>query len=568
MKRFVFLFLGLALAASAFAGGARAGSGATGKTSRAGAKGSLPLATNKPTLTMFNGGAYADNLTSLDYKDNIFTKKIVDETGINLVITSTSVADVNERLNIMLNTGDYPDIVTWYNGNPIDMDYYAQQGIFIPLDAYDPMSFPNIKKAFELYPEAKAKVTGSDGKLYGLPTVDFCLHCTYQYGRVWYYMPWIRDYNRKVPETTEELTEFLRWVKNSDPNKNGRRDEVGIAFMKDDLYNFVAYIAKAYMPFVYTGIYFGLSLDNSKNIVEQYRDNDFRSALAYIAGLYKEGLIVPDSFSMQTEQLQVIARSQDSVAAMLGAPWYNGLVPQLGDKYMEYFNLPPLKTASGQRYASNGDPWSNVYSKFFITNKCKDPELAIALYDYFLRDDVQKSAYGPKDVFWVDPDPGAVGYDGKPAYWKWIGIFGLEPLNSHWSNSSPHVWEAKMKSGIQMDDVDIAIKYMATGDKSLQARVQSNTSYGEFMWYNISNESSKYAMPNSVFIPPLIMNTADTSRAADINAVLDPFKKQVFVEFITGVRDINNNAHWNAYLSELDRLGSKEMVQILQKYIK
>jgi len=64
------------------------------------------------------------------------------------------------------------------------------------------------------------------------------------------------------------------------------------------------------------------------------------------------------------------------------------------------------------------------------------------------------------------------------------------------------------------------------------------------------------------------MNTTDSSRYGDINEVLDPFKRQVFVEFITGVRDINNNAHWSAYLSELDRLGSRELIQILQKYIK
>jgi hypothetical protein len=40
------------------------------------------------------------------------------------------------------------------------------------------------------------------------------------------------------------------------------------------------------------------------------------------------------------------------------------------------------------------------------------------------------------------------------------------------------------------------------------------------------------------------------------------------VEFVTGVRDINNNAHWNSYLAELDRMSSPEMVQILQKYVK
>jgi hypothetical protein len=88
------------------------------------------------------------------------------------------------------------------------------------------------------------------------------------------------------------------------------------------------------------------------------------------------------------------------------------------------------------------------------------------------------------------------------------------------------------------------------------------------MWYNISMEASKYAISNSVFIPPVLMNEADKTRYADINAVLDPFKKQAFVEFITGTRDINNSAHWNAYLAELDRLVSKEMVQILQKYMK
>jgi putative aldouronate transport system substrate-binding protein len=567
MKRIAFLFLGLALAVSAFAGGAGAGSGASGGTSRVGEKGSLPLATNKPTLTMFMPGAYTNTLTSLEYKDNAFTKKIVDETGINLIVTSTTAGDASERLSIMLNTGDYPDII-FSHYTAVDMDYYAKQGVFIPLDSLDPMSYPLIKRAFDLYPEVKDKITGSDGKIYGMPYVDVCLHCTYAYGRVWYYMPWIRDNNRKVPETTAELTEFLRWAKNSDPNKNGRRDEVGIAFMKDDLYNFVAYIAKAYMPFVYTGDYFGLGLDSGKRVVEQYRDNNFRSALAYLTDLYKEGLIMSDAFSMTTEQLQVVARAADSISPVLGSSWYNGLVSQLTDKYMEYFYLPPLKTASGQRYASNGDPWSNIYSKYFITNKCKDPELALALYDYFQRDDVLKTAYGPENVFWVNPDPGALGYDGKPAYWKWIGIFDSEPLNSHYGNASPHVWLPQMRAGIQMDDVETAIRYMSTGDKSLQASVQANLSYAEFMWYNISSETSEFALPNNAFIPPVLMNETDKARYSDINAVLDPFKKQAIVEFITGTRDINNNNDWNTYLSELDRLGSREMVQILQKYIK
>jgi hypothetical protein len=40
------------------------------------------------------------------------------------------------------------------------------------------------------------------------------------------------------------------------------------------------------------------------------------------------------------------------------------------------------------------------------------------------------------------------------------------------------------------------------------------------------------------------------------------------VEFITGVRNINSDADWNAYLADLDRLNSKEVLAIRQKNLK
>lgn len=55
----------------------------------------------------------------------------------------------------------------------------------------------------------------------------------------------------------------------------------------------------------------------------------------------------------------------------------------------------------------------------------------------------------------------------------------------------------------------------------------------------------------------------DFSRVADIKAVLDPYKLQVFAEFITGTRDIETD--WDAYLAELDAMGSPEMAEILQR---
>jgi hypothetical protein len=78
----------------------------------------------------------------------------------------------------------------------------------------------------------------------------------------------------------------------------------------------------------------------------------------------------------------------------------------------------------------------------------------------------------------------------------------------------------------------------------------------------------EYWLPKEAFIPPIAMNSSDTGRAADINTPLLNYIHQTMAQFITGDRDINNDSAWNTYLSELDRLGSNDLVAIYQKYIK
>jgi hypothetical protein len=88
-------------------------------------------------------------------------------------------------------------------------------------------------------------------------------------------MPWTRDTGRKIPETIAEFTEFLRWIKDNDLNKNGNKnDEIPIAFSANNLKHFIGFVSKAYMPFVYTQNYFGLGLNKGK-VWAQYRDNDY-----------------------------------------------------------------------------------------------------------------------------------------------------------------------------------------------------------------------------------------------------------------------------------------------------
>ena len=95
------------------------------------------------TLSIFLAGI-GEKVSSFDYDDNVFTKKVVDEAGIELEFNAVSQADANEKLNVMLNSGEYPNIIRAnYFMQPTDMNYYASQGIFISLDEYDLSQYDN-----------------------------------------------------------------------------------------------------------------------------------------------------------------------------------------------------------------------------------------------------------------------------------------------------------------------------------------------------------------------------------------------------------------------------------------
>jgi putative aldouronate transport system substrate-binding protein len=541
-------------------------SAATGPAVSA-AKGTLPISDGTHTLSLFIGGI-GSQLTSFDYADNVFTKRIVDETGIKLDITGVNSSDLSQRMNVMLSSGDYPDLIINDNLGINDMLYYANQGIFIPLDQYDPLSYPNIKAAFDEYPAFNQRLRGSDGKLYALPTVNDCLHCRFRMGRGSYYMPFIRDNGRKAPETLDELHEYLLWVRDNDVNKNGNRnDEIPAAFQRDDLKNVIAMVAKAYFPFVYTNQYFGLALDN-KVVTEQYRDNSFRETLRYLATLYKEGLILPDSFTMNLEQLRVLGESATPVLAVGFTNSQGNMSIQGQERWIDTFILPTLAGPNGARYGSNADPWSILRNGMFITDKCEEPELAIALFDYLLNFDVMLDGYiGPKGQAWTDPDSGSLSLiGGEPAY-KLLITFSTSPINSSWNSMNPMVRNSKFRLGEQAVGADIAGKWIDSGDPSLKSQLLGNASYNEEQNYFFTVPGMAYEIPAEYFIPPVAMSDADTSRTGDINGPLNTFKDQACVEFITGIRDINNDAAWNAYLGELDRLGSGELVNIIQKYI-
>jgi putative aldouronate transport system substrate-binding protein len=384
---------------------------------------------------------------------------------------------------------------------------------------------------------------------------------------MWYYMPFIRDNGLKVPQTTDELLEYLKFVRDYDLNKNGQKDEVPLAFHSGQLRNFISCFAKSYLPWVQSGSFYGIGLENGK-VVEQYKSEQFKQALLYMKKLYDENLILKDSFSMKSDQLRELGESPAGpTIAVSAVTWCTDAVKKAGEsrRWYETFILPNVAGPDGSRYSGQQAPYSIFYLGFFVTNKCENVEAAVALDDYMLDFETMLDGYiGPKGECWDDGDAGQKSLMGEDARYKLLVTYGAQRENAGWNQLNPMIRDSNFRLGEQATNFAEVEKYLSTGDPSLVESMAANGSFNEINNYLYTkNGCMPYPMPDDIYLPALIWKGDDNARVADISAVLNPYLDQTFVDFITGKRDINSE--WDTYLSELDNMGSAEMVSIMQK---
>jgi len=565
MKKMLILFLiGLIAIGTLTAGGGS-------QAAPAAAKKAGSLSDGTKTFSMFIGDL-SNLVSSYDYKDNLFTQKIVDETGINLTFIASSPADASQRLNVLLSAGDYPDIIIRNSpgGSLADLVFYANEGIYTSLDQYNPLNYPNIKKMFDEYPAINDICRGADGKLYALPSINECIHCRYANNTQLYYQPfmlkYMKDTGKQIPATLDDFTAYLRWVRDNDVNGNGNKnDEIPLAFGVNSIRVFIDTFAKCFMPFVNANNYFGLARDGNK-VVEQYKDPRFRDALKYMAQLYSEKLVYPDSFTQPQQEVQALSSADTPVLAVVTGSGANNQ----GTNY--YYNarwLPVLKGPNGDQHSYDYGPWLAMWASYYVTDKCKDPSLAVALYNYFIDFNVSLTGYlGAKGYGWTDADPGALSLVGGPAKYKVAQLYGTAALNYTWNQVAPMYRNYDFRYGEQANDVPNIQKWLQTGDTSLLDSMKPNKSYNEVKNIIQGQARIPYATPTNQMIPPMPMSDADAKRIGDIDATLGTTLDQAMVEFITGIRNINNDTAWNSFLADLDRVGSKEKATIIEKYLK
>ncbi|WP_240419504.1 extracellular solute-binding protein [Paenibacillus periandrae] len=318
--------------------------------------------------------------------NNPVLKEIEKRTNTKLNITWVSQNNWTEKQNVVLASGDIPDLMKVADlRNPL-MQQMVKQGAFWDLTPFI-KDYPHLME----FPQSTWDNTKINGKNYVLPSVR-PLDASSVIG---IRKDWLDKLNLKMPQTTDELYEVMKAFVNNDPDGNGKKDTYGYN-MRD-------------MDPVFTNVFNKSTgkwkLVNGK-LVDTVLEPGTRNLLVWFNNAYKEGLIPQDYMVMKTSQLEELATSNRAgltTDGMLGL-WRQIENPMKTDPKADFMAMTSLDGFSPQS--------AGFLGVYLIPKKVPEAKVKkiLALMDFGATEEGFNLAInGIKDVHYKEVDGFKVG---------------------------------------------------------------------------------------------------------------------------------------------------------------
>lgn len=498
----------------------------------------------KVTLTVLVRG----NALVEDFATNDYTKWLEDQSNVHIEWSVADPSDYRTKLNLVLASGDLPDIIMNMAISPAQQLVYGEQGLFVPLnDAIDEYG-TNIKKIFAEMPEVKNAITAPENKIYSLPSVNECVHCSMNY-KMFVYKPWLEKLGLQEPTSTEEFYQMLLAFKHQDPNGNSQADEIPLVGAGLNTYR--SKIDVFLMnSFIYNDGDKRMILNDGK-IDVVYNKPEWREGLKYIHKLYAEGLIAPQTFTQDDASLKKITSNPDIAIAGAAPAHSPSSITAVGaedNRWLEYQPIAPLKGPDGFQKAVYL-PFSKVGTgNFVVTSANKNLEATIRWADtQYMFEATLRNNFGNEGVGWSKPEPGDTGRFGAPALYRL-----LKPPTSSGQGAQNEGWN---QSGISFrTDKD----YYAG-----QVVLEGQPNY-ESMYYKYTETYYEpYKQDFDKIVPPLYFFEENAAELADLDKTINEYVETMTATFINGESDIDKD--WDNYIDTLNKMNLKRYLEIYQQ---
>ena len=499
--------------------------------------------------------AVIDKPSIEDWETNDFILWLEEVTNIDFVFELIPTESSAEKLGLMLNSGDYPDMF-WSTGMTDAMisRFGMDEGMFLPLnDLIDEHANFFKKYVMDAYPATVGIMTQLDGNIYSLPDVNDCYHCKYS-NKFWINQAWLDNLGLEMPTTLDELYDVLVAFRDQDANGNGDpTDEIPLAGdYKDGWYTNVE------NPIMNAFCYYTLDLDTTvtthqdafgmylegDTITTPFALDEFKQGVEYVHKLVDEGLIYVGSFTQDLAALTQIAESGRLGACSGGYILFANLG---GDVYRQYNYVLPLAGPEGYTNAVSYPHDSVGGNSYTISADCEHPveafKIGDLLYSYAA---TMRGYYGVYGEQWTDADPDAVGINGEPAMFK---------LLVPWQESEPQSYcVLQMTSSFR----DAAFRLGEPSDPDVDLYSGEGL---ETMLYKVTAEYKPYTKDEKV-IPNLKFTDEENAAMSVLKANLSTTIKEGMIAFFNGTKSVETD--YDAWLSELEAQGLSQLVEFYQ----
>lgn len=514
--------------------------------------GTFPFTVEPAELTIWAGNFAGQQ----DYDVAAMTKWYEKQTGVHINWIQVSSSEIATLFNTSIASGDWPDIYM-YPLSGAEYMQYAEDGVLIPLnDLIDQYGY-YIKQAFEDVPGMKEAITAPDGNIYGMPLSRYAYAHPVP-NKLWVYKEWLDAYTAATgngnPETPEALKEMLIYFRDNDMNANGdASDEIimtGNYNWGHEGGNPVYYLLNAFCFVPSNKEYQGFYITDDGRFTTDVTSDAYRDGLRYIHDLYNEGLFGEEIFVQDLNTMRSLTTTtKDSViVATAGAPYSLRLItaqPSVENAvtFSDYVPVNPLRNVATGTAAYPTQPTDRVSMRNFITTACDTPELAMRWLDYFYSDDVQNwmTNFGLEGEDWDWVDSPSLGGDAKSVRVR-EDARGLN--GGAWNGNWCGVWYQSRE-------------LMLAGEAATATTSSSWTAHDLY-----------YANSKDTNIPFIVWcNDIDVvTEYAEMHTLLRGYIETAMSEFVRGIRDIDSDAAWNAYVAELERMGLEDFLEIAAIY--
>ena len=462
-------------------------------------------------------GSISQNASS--YSDVPLYQELEKRTNTKINFIHPAAGQETEQFNIMISSGDYPDIITKdffsYKGGP---QKAIDDEVIIELDPYLEEYAPNYMKVLKENPQWEKESTLDSGKHYTMASFrgDDYLLC-------WFGPQLRKDLLDKaglsVPETIDEWDTVLRAFK-----------DMGVKY-----------------PLTTRGLQIHWGWLGAYGVGENYyqengvvkyapMEKGYRDFVAQMAIWYKDGLLDPDFATQDAKTFETKIMAGDVGAWCTGAGGGMGkFIPVIEEKIpgakIAGTKYPSLVKGEKSKYGQRDDNYFRTTSTS-ITTAAKNPAEVVKFLDY--------------------------GYseEGHMLY-----NFGIEGTSYEMKDGYPTYTELITNNSEGMSMASAMCMYMASS--YCGPFVQDKRYYEQYLPYEEQKEAVQLWSEHDAVLklPPVTFTEEESAFIATKSTEVETYAKEGILKFIMGQTSIDN---YDEFVSTLNKMGINEVIEKYQ----